>query len=149
VSRESEAIDAASDESLEDQFSDIEQLELLNKAIPQLPAAYRQILLLRYFKELSLAEIAEILGISEAHAKTKLYRAVHRLRQGHSQPHVRNLSLSLSTPVDAISYFPGKICPCASKRCDALCRSLLEDMQAHANRFLADTEHAREYILVG
>jgi len=81
VSRESEAIDAASEESLEDQFSDIEQLELLNKAIPQLPAAYRQILLLRYFKELSLAEIAEILGVSEANAKTKLYRAVHRLRQ--------------------------------------------------------------------
>ena len=81
VSWEGEAIDAASDESLEDKFSDIEQLELLNKAIPQLPAAYRQILLLRYFKELSLAEIAEILGVSEANAKTKLYRAVHRLRQ--------------------------------------------------------------------
>jgi len=79
VSRESEAIDPPSDESVEDQFSDIEQLELLNKAIPQLPAAYRQILLLRYFKELSLAEIAEILGVSEANAKTKLYRAVHRL----------------------------------------------------------------------
>src|SRR5262245_48875161 len=81
VSQESEAIDAASDESLEDQFFDVEQRELLNKAIPQLPVAYRQILLLRYFKELSLAEIAKILGISEAHAKTKLYRAVHRLRQ--------------------------------------------------------------------
>ena len=81
VSRESEAIDAASEESLEDQFSHIEQLESLNKAIPQLPGAYRQILLLRYFKELSLAEIAEILGVSQAYVKTKLYRAVHRLQQ--------------------------------------------------------------------
>lgn len=47
----------------------------LAAALQSLPAAYLEVLLLRDFEELSLAEIAQRLGLSVAAAKSRLHRA--------------------------------------------------------------------------
>jgi RNA polymerase sigma-70 factor (ECF subfamily) len=53
----------------------------LHAALGQLPAAQRSVLALAYLRELSLAEVARIEGISEAAAKQRLHRARLALRQ--------------------------------------------------------------------
>lgn len=50
------------------------RLELVN-ALESLPAGHRQVILLRDFAELSIAEIAAELGLSAAAAKSRLHRA--------------------------------------------------------------------------
>jgi len=52
---------------------------LVNKAFVSLPPSTKEILQLRFQSELSLAEIAEVLEIPLATAKTKLYRAIDDL----------------------------------------------------------------------
>ncbi|AOY93786.1 RNA polymerase subunit sigma-24 [Cupriavidus sp. USMAA2-4] len=47
----------------------------LASALESLPADYRQIILLRDFEELTVRELAERLGISQAAAKSRLHRA--------------------------------------------------------------------------
>jgi RNA polymerase sigma-70 factor (ECF subfamily) len=49
--------------------------DALARALKQLPPKYREILMLRDVENLSTAEAAQILGISEASAKTRLSRA--------------------------------------------------------------------------
>ena len=52
----------------------------LRLALEQLPAEYRTIVVLRFFEELSLAEIAQITGVNLNTVKTRLYRALHLMR---------------------------------------------------------------------
>ncbi|HOX36410.1 MAG TPA: sigma-70 family RNA polymerase sigma factor [Candidatus Brocadiia bacterium] len=54
---------------------------LLDSAITALPENYRMVFLLRDIEELSVAETAEILGISEANVKVRLLRARLALRE--------------------------------------------------------------------
>jgi RNA polymerase sigma-70 factor, ECF subfamily len=54
---------------------------ILESAINQLPAAYRSVFMLREVEEMSTAETAECLGISEEAVKVCLHRARARLRK--------------------------------------------------------------------
>jgi len=47
-----------------------------------LPGKYRDALILRFDEELSYAEIAEILGLSQVGARTRVMRGLQRLRKG-------------------------------------------------------------------
>jgi len=61
----------------------IEQCELqsdLQQAIATLPSNYRRIVWLRYWEELSFAEIGRVLGIPATTAKTSFFRAKSLLR---------------------------------------------------------------------
>jgi RNA polymerase sigma-70 factor (ECF subfamily) len=54
---------------------------LLEAAIAKLPASYRAVLVMRDVEELSTAEAAESLGISEENVKVRLHRARGMLRE--------------------------------------------------------------------
>lgn len=53
----------------------------LSKAITELPALLRQAVALRYFEELSIREMTQVLGVSEATAKRRIRKANVLLRQ--------------------------------------------------------------------
>jgi RNA polymerase sigma-70 factor (ECF subfamily) len=53
----------------------LETRQLLQEAIGALPPIYREIFLLRDVEELSIAEAAEVLGITTASVKVRLHRA--------------------------------------------------------------------------
>ena len=58
-----------------------EMRELLEKAIRELPEAYRSVILLRDMEELSTQETAQILDVSDDVVKTRLHRARLAIRQ--------------------------------------------------------------------
>jgi RNA polymerase sigma-70 factor (ECF subfamily) len=58
-----------------------EMRELLEKAIRELPEAYRSVILLRDIEELSTQETAQILEVSTDVVKTRLHRARLAIRQ--------------------------------------------------------------------
>lgn len=58
-----------------------EARELLEQAIDSLPEAYRAVVMLREVEEMSVAETAESLGVSDAVVKTRLHRAHAMLRK--------------------------------------------------------------------
>ncbi len=65
--------------SLEPSFSSEDRYVISGK-IANLPPKYKEVILLHYYQELKLSEIAEILGESEATVKTRLKRARDMLR---------------------------------------------------------------------
>jgi|SRR5579864_2566369 len=65
----------------EEQVSTHQMTALLEKAILSLPEQYRTVLVLRDIEELSTAEAAESLGITEGNAKVRLHRAHALLRR--------------------------------------------------------------------
>jgi RNA polymerase sigma-70 factor (ECF subfamily) len=58
----------------------IELREALNKALANLPAKYRTVLILRDVQQLSISETAQLLGISEENVKTRTSRARLQMR---------------------------------------------------------------------
>jgi RNA polymerase sigma-70 factor, ECF subfamily len=60
-------------ESAEDRLLGKEKSALLHKAIGQLKHKYKAVIVLRYFEQLSYAEIAGVLGISESKVKSRLF----------------------------------------------------------------------------
>jgi RNA polymerase sigma-70 factor (ECF subfamily) len=65
----------------EDGTATAEARELLEQAIDHLPEAYRAVVMLREVEEMSVAETAESLGVSDAVVKTRLHRAHAMLRR--------------------------------------------------------------------
>jgi RNA polymerase sigma-70 factor, ECF subfamily len=61
------------------QEPEVEHLDL-ERGLQQLPAAERGALFLHFYLDLSIEEVAATLGISPAAAKSRIYRACHRLR---------------------------------------------------------------------
>lgn len=59
----------------EEQLSDRQRIGLLERALRELPAEQREILLLRELEDMSYAEIAATLGINEGTVKSRLARA--------------------------------------------------------------------------
>lgn len=59
-----------------DNYTDID----LKRALENLPVKYRSIIVLRFFEDLKLEEIAEILNINVNTVKTRLYKALKMLR---------------------------------------------------------------------
>jgi len=72
----------ASDESPDpgDHADERESVELLTKAIAQLPETDRHVVVLYYHEQLYLKEIGTILGVTESRVSQILTRAVERLR---------------------------------------------------------------------
>lgn len=66
--------------SSEDVYHDID----LGKALEELPSAYRTVVILRYFEDLKLEEIAEVLNENVSTVKTRLYQALRKLRIQYS-----------------------------------------------------------------
>ena len=54
---------------------------MLEQAIDHLPETYRTVVMLREVEEMSVAETAESLGVSDAVVKTRLHRAHAMLRK--------------------------------------------------------------------
>ncbi len=59
-----------------DQYTDMD----LQKALNNLPIQYRSIVVLRYFEDLEIKEIAEILNVNMNTVKTRLYKSLKMLR---------------------------------------------------------------------
>ena len=55
--------------------------DVLRRALTGLPRRQREVVVLRFFADLSVAETAAALGVSEGTVKTQTSRAVSRLRQ--------------------------------------------------------------------
>lgn len=55
-------------------------IELVERGLVRLPPVEREILTLFYLQELSIAEVAEALGIAPGTVKSRLHRARHQLR---------------------------------------------------------------------
>jgi RNA polymerase sigma-70 factor (ECF subfamily) len=53
----------------------------VSAALARLTAAERELVALKFFAGLANAEIAEVLGVSETNAGTKLHRAMNKLRE--------------------------------------------------------------------
>ena len=71
----------ANSSSVEQSFLEKEQLAELEKNIFQLPLKYREPLILYYYDEQSIADIASYLQLNENTVKTRLRRAKHQMRE--------------------------------------------------------------------
>lgn len=81
--RKQKKIIITDDETLEfyspgadDNYGDID----LQKALEELPPNYRSIIILRFFEDLKIEEIADILELNINTVKTRLYSALKKLR---------------------------------------------------------------------
>jgi len=59
----------------------VELLALIGVALEKLPARERELIALKFLAGLANAEIAEVIGVSESNAGTKLHRAMTKLRE--------------------------------------------------------------------
>lgn len=67
--------------NIEEQLISREQNEQLRLALLQLPQQFQQLLIMKYFMDLSYKEIASIIDYSENHVRTYLQRARKALRK--------------------------------------------------------------------
>jgi RNA polymerase sigma-70 factor (ECF subfamily) len=78
---ESMSIMKSSDPSPEDGTARAQMRELLEQAIEHLQESYRTVVVMREVEEMSVAETAQSLGVTEAVVKTRLHRAHAMLRK--------------------------------------------------------------------
>jgi RNA polymerase sigma-70 factor (ECF subfamily) len=78
---ESMSIMKSSAPNPEDSTATSQARELLEQAIERLPEAYRTVVVLREVEEMSVADTATSLGVTEAVVKTRLHRAHAMLRK--------------------------------------------------------------------
>jgi len=71
--------DSNPQEAPSDQLQQSQTLEIIEKALHQLPARQRQAFMLRYWEEMNVAEAAAVMGCSEGSVKTHCSRATHAL----------------------------------------------------------------------
>jgi RNA polymerase sigma-70 factor (ECF subfamily) len=64
-----------------DIFSRSAQSEWIKEALDSLPEIQKEVVLLRYYHDLKLKEIADIIGIGEATTKSRLYQALGKLKK--------------------------------------------------------------------
>jgi len=64
----------------EARLEELDRKQALEKALRRLPEDFREIILLRYFQDLSYKEIAEILGTTLSVVEIRLFRARRRLK---------------------------------------------------------------------
>ena len=73
--------DRAGDPSSDEAFEHVERRAAVRHALSSLPLRDRELVLLKFHGQLSNAELARVLDISESNAGTRLYRALSRLRE--------------------------------------------------------------------
>jgi RNA polymerase sigma-70 factor (ECF subfamily) len=86
---------------------------MLERAIDDLPVAFRTVFVLRDVEEVSTEETANLLGIREETVKTRLHRARRTLRE--------SLGAKLASVLKDVFPFD-------KPRCDALVRRLLDQL---------------------
>ena len=74
------------DESLpigapEDDTETVENRQVLREALSQLSPEHREVVVLRYFADLSVAEVAHSTGVREGTVKSRLHRALRHMRE--------------------------------------------------------------------
>jgi RNA polymerase sigma-70 factor (ECF subfamily) len=83
-----------------------ESLSLLRRAIGRLPAIYRQVIEMRYVRELSMDETARLIGITVASVKVRSHRGKTMLQKmmtpGERKRFVRNRTNSGAWPARAV-----------------------------------------------
>ena len=65
-----------------DQTSELELADSVRRALTELPAAQRAVVVLRYFEDCSEVETARVLGCSVGTVKSRASRALAALRAG-------------------------------------------------------------------
>ena len=70
----SDAPDAA------DTLADAEDATAVRAAVATLPEIFREVVVFRYFEDMSVPEIAQVLGVPEGSVKSRLNRAKQRIR---------------------------------------------------------------------
>jgi DNA-directed RNA polymerase specialized sigma24 family protein len=89
----------AADERAARALQEVDDLAEFRWALAQLPARQRAVLVLRYWADLPVAEVADMLGCSEGTVKSTASRAAARLAEilAHSAPPVRRTHRSATT----------------------------------------------------
>lgn len=64
-----------------DDTETIENRQVLRQALSQLSPEHREVVVLRYFADLSVAEVARSAGIREGTVKSRLHRALRQMRE--------------------------------------------------------------------
>lgn len=59
-----------------DEYEDID----LQRALESLPEKYRTVVVLRYFEDMKISDIADMLGENENTIKTRIYKALNKLK---------------------------------------------------------------------
>lgn len=82
VHRRSDEIPAAEGSAVvQDSLEQWELHHLIGQALGELRESYRQVMVLRYFAELSVPEIAKVLGWRQGTVKSRLHRALSELHR--------------------------------------------------------------------
>ena len=78
---EGESLENVFDEELDVKFQKLERQELLTEALKHMNKSYRDILLLQYYHDMSIAEIAKVLGKSPDNVGHMSRRAKKKLKK--------------------------------------------------------------------
>ena len=66
---------------LESELDDLFTSRELAEGVRQLPANYQEVIILRFINQMSHAEVAEIMNITESHVRVLQYRALQQMRE--------------------------------------------------------------------
>ncbi len=70
-----------------DELSQFDDAGLVHRALAGISVAHREVLALRFLEDLSINEIAEVVGCNQATAKTRLHYAKKAFRKAFQTPH--------------------------------------------------------------
>lgn len=73
--------DEIPDQPVADASGDSELRDVLKRAVDRLPQRMRAAVVLRYFEDMTEAEVADVLGVSQGTVKSTVSRAVAKLRE--------------------------------------------------------------------
>ena len=78
---EDDPVDVSSDELVEDAVLLEEQNEMLRRAVDSLPEKQRDVVKMKYFKNMSAADIAAELGTTAGNVRVILNRSMDKMRE--------------------------------------------------------------------
>ena len=76
-----EAAEIAVDDQLLERLDREEDVRKLQTAVAKLPENLREIVILRFFEEMSAAQVAEIIGTNEGNVRVLQFRALKKLKE--------------------------------------------------------------------
>jgi RNA polymerase sigma-70 factor (ECF subfamily) len=108
---------ASEDRNPEEEAAGRELTSMLEAAIDALPESFRSVVMLRAVEEMSTAEAAEVLGVTEDVVKTRLHRAKESIRD---------------LLVERVKVHAGEAFPFYAPRCDRVVARVFSRIQAMA-----------------
>lgn len=75
------AVEIESGEDIEEELDRKSSIESVQKALAKLPADDRQMVVLRFFEEMSNKEIAQVVGSNEGAVRVRLHRILKKLKE--------------------------------------------------------------------